>query len=205
MIRPSVEAIIAVMNGKGYRVYDSPVIDYNLNIVGIRSHNPMPYKFDDTLLIFHRFRGLWNIYYWYITTDPGIFYLQNPPPGRPGTAILKKGQYRSVYKIDIHGRGRPGAHLALCQRLGNVTVYRDSNHDDNLNLIPGTEQTGRFGINIHKANTSDIPLFNWNVSAGCQVFADHREFEQFMQICKFGRDAFGNKFTYTLLHQRDFS
>ena len=205
MIRPSVDAIIDVMNAKGYRVYDTPGVDYNLNIVGIRSFNPQPREFDDTLVIFHRFRGVWDIYNWHITTDPGIFYLLNPPADRPGTAILKEGQYRGVYKIDIHGRGRPGSHLALCQRLGNVTVYRDSNRDDSLNLIPGTEQTGKFGINIHKARSSDTPLFNWKASAGCQVFADHRQFNQFMQMCKFGRDAFGNKFTYTLLHERDFS
>jgi hypothetical protein len=39
-----------------------------------------------------------------------------------GTAILKEGQYRATYAIDIHNRGRTGGHKALCQRLGNVTV-----------------------------------------------------------------------------------
>jgi hypothetical protein len=39
-----------------------------------------------------------------------------------GTAILKEGQYRATYAIDIHNRGRTGGHKALCQRPGNVTV-----------------------------------------------------------------------------------
>jgi len=203
MFRPSVQQLIEVMQAKDYVVYDTPEIDYNLNIVGVRSLNPKPDQFDDTLLIFHRFRGLWDIYYWHITTDPSIFYLHQPIVAE-GTAILKEGQYRGVYKIAFH-YSRFNTHRAVCQRLGNVTVYRDNNRDDYLNLIPGEEQTGRFGINIHRASsTVTVPDNIGKYSAGCQVFADPRQFRQFMQMCENGKNAFGNKFTYTLLHERDF-
>ena len=204
MERPTVERIIEVMNDKNYRVYDTPTIDYNLNIVGIRSIYAEPKRFDDLLVVFHHFLGQWYVFYYPITTDPSLHYLRNPMNPR-GTAILKEGQYRATYKIDIHNRGRSGGHKALCQRLDDVTVYRDSNRDGRLDILPGTEQTGRFGINIHRGPRGAVwDPENTIYSAGCQVFADERHFQEFMQKCEFGRQAFGNSFTYTLLHERDF-
>lgn len=205
MFRPSIEQIIAVLNAKQYQIYDTPTIDWNLNIIGIRTVNPTPKKFDDTLAVFHKFRGIWEIYYYHITTDPSIYYLRHPIAAA-GTAILKEGQYKGTYQLDIHKRGKAGAHLALCQRLQPVTVYRDNNRDDNLNLIATKTQTGMFGINIHRGPlSSNLNVDNWKFSAGCHVFADQRQFSDFLLKCKAGEKAFGNKFTYTLLHQRDFT
>lgn len=200
--RPSVEDIIAVMNNKGYRVYDTRAIDWNLNIVGIRNGPASPKKFDDTLTVFHRFLDLWDISYYPITTDPSRKYLLNPVNER-GAAILKPGQYQGVYKLDVHNRGRKGAHKALCQRLGDVTVYRDNTRDGELNMTE--TQTGSFGINIHRgplngAYESDNSIY----SAGCQVFADRRHFSEFILKCENGEKAFGNSFTYTLLERADF-
>jgi hypothetical protein len=205
MERPTVQQIINVMSRKAYRVYDTPTIDWNLNIVGIRSQNPEPIKFDDLLVVFHRFLGNWDITYYPITTDPSLEYLRNPMNAK-GTAILKEGQYRATYAIDIHNRGRTGAHKALCQRLDNVTVHRDSDRDGRLDIMPATEDTGSFGINIHKGpRGGQWDPDNTIYSAGCQVFADDRHFAEFMQKCEFARQAFGNSFTYTLLHEREFS
>lgn len=202
MFRPSVEEIIKVMQGKGYTVYDTPTIDWNLNIVGIRANDPEPGSFNDTLAVFHRFRGIWEIYWYHITTEPSIDYLRHPV-NSSGAAILKEGQYKGAYKLDTHNRGLANGHLALCQRLQPVTVYRDSNRDEKLNLIDGKTETGMFNINIHRTNEDYIQRQRF--SAGCQVFADHRQFDDFILKCKAGQKAFGNKFTYTLLHQRDFS
>lgn len=205
MDKPSVQRVIEVMQNKSYRIYDTPDIDWNLNIVGIRSKNPEPKKFDDLLIVFHRFLGEWDITHYPITTDPSLDYLRNPI-NENGTAILKEGQYRSTYQIDIHKRGRPGAHKALCQTLGSVTVYRDKSRDGRLDIMPSTEEAGFFGINIHRGpRGGQWDPDNTIYSAGCQVFADDRHFAEFMQKCEFGRQAFGNKFTYTLLNEKDFS
>lgn len=143
----------------------------------------------------------WDIYYYPITTDPSPHYLKRPINAN-GTAILKEGQYIGTHAIDIHQRGRPGAHKALCQRLGNVTVYRDNNKNSKLDYT--SPQSGMFGINIHRGpRNGDWDSENTIYSAGCQVFADSRHFDDFMQKCEFGRSAFGNKFTYTLLNERD--
>lgn len=201
MLRPAVEKLIEVMKGKGYAVYDTPSTDWNLNIVGIRASDPEPGTFNDTLTVFQRFQGSWEISYYPITTDPSLYYLRHPVSSA-GAAILKEGQYKGAYKLDIHNRGLDTGHLALCQRLKPVTVYRDSNRDEKLNLIERKTQTGMFNINIHR--TSEDYIQRQRFSAGCQVFAEQRQFADFIRICQAGQKAFGNKFTYTLLHERDF-
>ena len=201
MITPTIDKIIQVMNSKGFRVYDTDSVDWNLNIIGIRNQEKTNKKFDDTIIVFHKFLGNWHISYYPITTDPSDYYLKNPI-NADGVAILKEGQYKGVYQIDKHN----GKYYALCQRLGDVRVYRDNNRDDVLDFKENSVQTGMFGINIHKGPLNG----NWdsrneNYSAGCQVFADTRHFNEFMDKCKNGTKSFGNKFTYTLLNELDFS
>lgn len=200
MIQPNIEKIIEVMERKGYKVFDNDATEWNLNIIGIRSKNLRPDKFDDTLIVFHKFLGAWQTAYYPITTDPSGHYLVNPEIAA-GTAILVEGQYRGVYEIDMHR----GSYKALCQRGGNVKVYRDNNRDGILNMNPAAIQEGMFGINIHKGPRNG----NWDTrntiySLGCQVFADSRHFNEFMLKCKYGAASFGNSFTYTLLNERDF-
>ena len=203
MITPSVEKIIQVMTSKGYRVYENDAVEWNLNIVGIRNISLIPDKFDDTLIVFHKFLNHWYIDYYPITTDPSVYYLQNPLPGvaLTGTAILMEGQYSGRYCISKH----KDIYYALCQNLGPVSVFRDNNRDGQLNINPATIQQGYFGINIHKGpKNGNWDTKNTNYSAGCQVFADSRHFNEFMQKCRNGESSFGNKFTYTLLNERDF-
>ena len=200
MITPSIEKIVAVMNDKGFRVYETDTVDWNLNIIGIRNSSQSNKTFDDTLIVFHKFLNNWHIAYYPITTDPSDFYLLNPINAN-GTAILKEGQYKGAYKIDLHN----DKYYALCQRLEPVTVYRDNNRDGKLNFIESSLKTGMFGINIHKGpKNGNWNSKNLNYSAGCQVFADSRYFNEFLEKCRNGAKSFGNKFTYTLLNENDF-
>lgn len=202
------------MESKGYRIFDDPDIDWNLNIVGIRARNLEPNEFDDLLVVFHRFLGEWTGTCYPITTDPSPHFLKNPPPPvderiHEGVAILVPGQYESTYEIGMHR----GEYEALCQR-GDledadfyVSVYRDNTRDGTLHMDPATIQTGPFRINIHKAaRNGEWDPYNTRYSRGCQVFADDRHFEEFMQKCNFSRQARGeNIFTYTLLLEQDFN
>ena len=97
--------------------------------------------------------------------------------------------------IDKH----QGKYTALCQRNGNVTVYRDA--DKNLVFDESKLDTGMFGINIHKAGQDSTWVENW--SEGCQVFKRVKDFDQFMKICQQARKIWGNKFSYTLLESTD--
>jgi hypothetical protein len=201
MIKPSVTKIIEVMRNKGFRIYETDTIEWNLNIIGIRNSNLDSKKFDYTLIVFHKFLNEWYINYYPITTDPSEYYLRRPI-NSSGTAILVEGQYLGAYQIGLHNNN----YTALCQRLGNVKVYRDDNRNNELDINVERIWEGMYGINIHKGpKNGDWNSRNRWYSAGCQVFADTRHFNEFMLKCRNGAAAFGNKFTYTLLNERDFN
>ena len=127
--------------------------------------------YDDALIILtetemHAFNG---------NCDPSIY--------RPGIAKLKAGVW-PVYKFDLH----KGKYLALCQRAGNVTVFRDGKGED----------TGMFGINIHKGG------YNTTSSEGCQT-SYPSQWDRFIgtatRICRsiYGDKFKSNVYTYVLI------
>jgi hypothetical protein len=204
MIKPSIKELLSVIEAKGYRIYNTPEVDWNLNIVGIRNRSLIPDKFDDTLVVFHKFLGDWHVTYYPVTTDPSVTSLREPT-NPEGTAILKEGQYLGAYEIRRHN----GSYLALCQNREHpvgVEVYRNNTGSGKLEFIEATLERGAgFGINIHKVSMNGY----WDsdtkdYSKGCTIFADQRHFAEFMLKCKHGKEAFGNKFTYTLLNETDF-
>jgi len=116
-----------------------------------------------------------------------------------GTAVLKPGQYRGSHKIGKH-KGYPAL-----QQVGNLTVYRDGNRDDVVDSDSSNEQTGVFGINIHRASSSNESHFVGRWSAGCQVLADPLHFGFLMSLCRQSAKRHGPVFTYTLLEEKDFA
>ena len=62
------------------------------------------------------------------------------PMNSKGCAILVPDQYRGVYKIDTHA----GKYTALCQRRGNVKVFRDADKDHEHDRDHGTIDEGMF-------------------------------------------------------------
>lgn len=135
---------------------------------------------------------------WPITTNPGVYYLEHPLAG--GCAVLKPNQYKGAYILGFH-QDKPD-HPALVQRGGPVTIYRD-NDRDNRAEEGGPELTDYFGINIHRSNKEGATpkIVNW--SAGCQVFQRRDHHAQLLAICEQFRESSGNKFTYTLLRERE--
>ncbi len=182
---------------KGYAFFDGDK-PYNLNIFGIRCATDTNF-FDDLICVAYRSNHLETVVEVFQgTTDPGKYWLEHPM-NKDGTAILVEGQYKGVYKIDKHR----GKYNALCQRLGKVTVFRDNDKDTKHDLDPETEQTGYYGINIHKSN----PYVKYvdKYSAGCQVFRLEKHFDRFMLLAFKSAEIYGNSFTYTLFNKSDFS
>ena len=179
----------------GLSVWGDP---YRIWLYGVRSKHRTAGTFDDMLGAFWtEGDGLWRGQVWPGTTDPGTPYLTSPSNVN-GTAILVPGQYLDAWKIDKHA----GKYDALCQRTAKVTVYRDDNRDNILDLDPSTTMHGYFGINLHAATrregrrTSSVGRY----SAGCQVHATEAGFSEMMelarmQVSKTGRETF----SYTLL------
>jgi len=191
----SIRALITSLRNKGYIVYDKP---YQLNIVGVRKDSTVPNKFDDLIYVFFKNdKGDWEGKYFTATTDPGTYYLKNPL-SKLGTAILKEGQWVDTYIIGKH----KGQYDALVQNKP-LTVIRDYDRNAILDFNNGREETGLFGINIHKAGKDSKDVDTW--SAGCQVFQKSDDFETFMNLARKHRELYGNKFTYTLIDERAYN
>jgi hypothetical protein len=193
---PNVADIVAVMAAKDYKVFDNPN-GHDLNLVGIRNSDSRANKFDDWLTAFYWYDGVWNLFAFPGTTDPGTFYRENLLNLR-GTAIMKPGQYRRAYMV-----GKHKGYKAM-QQIGPITVFRDDNKDAELDTTGVEEDTGLHAVNIHRASRvrASTQVDKW--SAGCQVMQDPDHFDFFMTLCQRGADKFGNSFTYTLLESEDF-
>lgn len=187
--------ILATLARKSYAVCTKA---FELNIVGVRSTNAKPNNFDDIIhILYKREDGEWIINSFRATTDPGTYWLKifvNPD----GTAILKPGQYKNSHRIGVHR----GKYQALVQQKP-MTVIRDADKDEVLDFNTAKEETGIFGINIHRASTSGVTKFVDKYSAGCQVLADVNDFNLLMQLAERHKKLYGNNFTYTLITEKD--
>jgi len=195
--RKNIRALIALMRRKGYVIYDKP---YQLNIVGVRNDSTTPNSFDDTMYVFWKDdAGKWQGKFYNITTDPGTYWLNNPENPQ-GTAILKEGQYINSHQIGLHR----GNYKALTQK-NPVTVLRDYDRNAVLDFVNGKEDTGLFGINIHRASATGTTKTIDKYSAGCQVFENADDFANFLSLADKHKDLYGNNFTYTLVDERAYN
>ena len=173
----------------GYAFFESS--DYNLNIIGVRNSSGKADTFDDIINVIYKLDGNWCVDTYPATTEPGTSILRRPI-NKKGTAILVPNQYRGVYKIDTHGGKRK--YTALCQRNGEVEVWRDDNRNTTPDCI-GPKDVGFYGINIHRQWGSDEREYTGGVSAGCQVYHSSRHFNQIKENCNIAADKCNNAFT----------
>jgi peptidoglycan hydrolase-like protein with peptidoglycan-binding domain len=189
--------ILAHAQSLGHQVWGEK---WRLWLFGVRAPNRDANAFDDMLGCYYvNDDGMWEAAYWPGTTDPGTYWLENPM-NSAGCAILKTGQYLDTWTIDLHA----GKYEALCQRAGEVTVYRDASGDNKLNLDPSTTTTGYFGINLHAATQRpdgvSTQVDKW--SAGCQVHASANGFDEMMKLAHQQVQKTGlSTFSYTLMDQ----
>lgn len=195
----AIKEIYQAMVAKGHAVFESDDKPYNLNIIGLRTDTRTANKFDDWLYLMWKFRGNWNLHAAPCTTDPGTYWLATDGSGRGiGTAIVKPGQYRGMWRLGEHR----GKYDALVQH-NDVTLLRDNNQDGLLDLDSAVEETGLFGINQHRSNAKheSINVDRW--SAGCIVNADPHNFDVQMAIYGEAAEVWGDRFTFTLLDERE--
>jgi hypothetical protein len=177
------EELIEILNKISYKVFDD-----KLNIVGVRNSFILDNKFSDDLYVWSNtvpFRK------YTITTKPGKYWWQNFTRTE-GVAILVENQYEDSWQLGLHN----GKYEALVQTKP-IFVYRDDNKDTSVDMKK-TEK-GIFGINIHRASANYILKTIERYSAGCQVFVNIKEFNEFIQICK---DSKQKDFTYSLINQK---
>lgn len=185
-----------VIKSKNYSWFENG--NYNLNIIAIRKtdkDNKVTNIFDDYITLTFKVNGIWKVFQWEATTDPGnkaMIKYSNPN----GVAKLIPGQYKSSYEIRKH----QNKYEALCQKYGKVLkVWRDKTKDYIFDY--GKEFTDAGGINIHKAGVNSTLVENW--SEGCLVFKKEKDFNEFMKYVKISKDLYGNSFTVTLIETKD--
>lgn len=181
------------LEAKGYKYFVKG--DYNLNLIGVRS-NKQGNEFNDYFICeyWNKSGNKYTLIY-PCTTDPGYKSLVNPVNIK-GTAILVPNQYLGTWKIGYH----KGQYKALVQ-CKPVEVYRDNTKDYYLDLDPRTIDKGMFGINIHKAGDASTIVDGW--SAGCIVLARKFDFNEIMNLVEQSAAIYGDKFTFTLIEEKD--
>lgn len=99
---------------------------------------------------------------WYVRA--GFTWLGNPPANR-GLAILQEGAYR--YKIGKH-RGKDALLQDSKVEINRYDLVEKPDQAKSISTYsPGENQSGYFGILIHRASEDTARIDNW--SAGCQL------------------------------------
>jgi hypothetical protein len=198
MINPLINQVISALTGLGYVVFRG--MNYDLNLVGVRSGSATADQYDDLFICFYRVEGVWRMHVWPGTTDPGEHYLKNPVNPN-GAMMLCPGQYRGAYKLGMH-RGRP----ALVQ-AAPFRVWRDNNRDSVIDW-PAEDDGGTLGwqaANFHdhsaKRLIDDDPSTD---SAGCQVTAVKADVKTLRELLRL-QEMHGNGETvsYSLIYSYD--
>jgi hypothetical protein len=177
--------ILKRCEGLGYKTF---LLDDDVNIVAVRSPAPLDAnEFNDTMHVLYRRGPEWKTSSWPITCDPGRSHLEHPL-NKDGCARLRAGQYLKSHKIGLH-RGQYRA-LVQCRPV-TVDRYKDGERVGSF--------TGMFGINIHRASAGVTTEFVNRWSAGCLVFQNAVDFEEFMQIVTASMTIYGPYVSLTLL------
>lgn len=162
------------------------------HLIGVRSKADIPNSFDDKFYLVNELDPQKPIFWeTSCTTNPGLYWMQKVVNAK-GAAVLKPNQWLNKWQLGRH----KGVYEALVQ-CAPITVYRD-NDKDNKAEEQGIEDTGIFGINIHRANSSAVSKIIDQWSAGCQVLNDPTAYAKLIQACK---DSRQQRFTYTLLRE----
>jgi hypothetical protein len=196
----TVSNIKKVLAAKKYTFFED-----RLNIIGIRAKTGYTNKFDDNLVVIWKDgNGQEQSRIYSITTDPGGSLSKNIQSGHyneAGIAIIAEGQHMNSHIMGKH----KGIYPALVQ-ASPIPYYRDKWPENGYKFNPDTLKTGDIrGFNIHRANENATSSSVNNWSEGCQVFANPNDFEEFLSICNlFIKPPIITRFTYTLIHARDF-
>ncbi len=193
----SYELIKQISRAKGYRFFEGG--DFNLNLIGIRNTRDLHANtFNDVFCVAFTDNGKQVLLQYACTTDPGTYYRENPANVQ-GTAILPANQYFGLWRLGWH----KGQYEALVQTSPTVFI-RDNNRDGKLDLDARTGHRELIGLNCHRARLDGTSTQVDKWSAGCQVIASSKDFDQLMRLAKYAADIYGNGFTYTLFEDKDF-
>jgi hypothetical protein len=159
-------------------------------------------KFIDKIAIIDPNKPTDKVVSYQATTTPSVDFYSDPQKSmsKKGVAIMLPGVVD--YKVGIHRPNSSFKHEALIQ-AGQMDIERFPLNAKGITTYtpdPATKETGEeYGINIHKSS-KDRGICVGAYSAGCQVFADGKDFEDFMAKIK---EAKQPKYPYVLIQNDD--
>lgn len=162
-------------------------------IVGVRSEEDAPNKYDDK---FYLFNGEQFVKVVTGTTNPGTPILQGGylKYNRVGAAVVKADEvYYDVWKFGLHQGKMPAL-----KQVGPFIVYRDGDKDGKSEEIGAPITGSGYGINFHTCSYLD-KVVGENIggwSAGCQVVNNTEQYYMVINLIKNQ-----NRITYCLLKE----
>jgi len=178
------ESIKAILTKMGYLWFDNEI-----NIIGIRTKDQTPDKFNDFMII--SYKDEFHIFN--CTTEPGVYWLKNPMRVS-GTFVMKPGQYINKWKLGYHHTYEA---LVLA---GIIQGWRDYDKDNVVDPDKSKVYSDGKAVNIHHAHENTIQTVIDKYSAGCQVIQKFSDWLIFIGLVKEAKQEF---YTYTLIEEND--
>ena len=152
-------------------------------IVGVRSEEDAPNKYDDK---FYLFNGEQFVKVVTGTTNPGTPILEGGflKYNRVGAAVVKSDEwYYNVWAYGLHQGKMPAL-----RQVGNFIVFRDGDKDGKSEEIGAPIVGSGYGINFHSiSNDITVKKIGENIggwSAGCQVINNVEQYSMIINMIK---------------------
>ena len=164
-------------------------------IVGVRSNEDAPNKYDDK---FYLFNGEQFVKVVTGTTNPGTPILEGGflKYNKVGAAVVKSNEwYYDVWAYGLHQGKMPAL-----RQVGPFIVYRDGDRDGKSEEIGIHIKGSGYGINFHSiSNDLSVKKIGENIGgwcAGCQVCNNVEQYSMIINLIKNQ-----NRITYCLLEE----
>ncbi len=168
----TINEILKLYEEKKWRIDD-------FNFFVIRTNRVFTNKFSDIFYWFYKDetnKNKWIVKWAKGTSKAGLYYVEHFL-NEKGTGIVKEGQHLDSHKLGFH----QGKYEAFVQNK-SLPVWRDDDKDDWIDFRE--DETGFFGINIHRANAKMESTIVDKWSAACLVFANPLSFNTFLNQFK---------------------
>jgi len=174
------------------------------NIIAIRTALQVPDVFNDVFCIVYKENGIEKLYTATITTEPGVFYQKNLL-NKKGCWVMMPAQMIDAFSLGFH-QGK--ADHECLRSTGMIYGLREDDKDgiilNDKDAVATWVDGTTVGANVHGANKkTDLTTIVGQNSAGCQVHNRWSKKTEMVSICKAYKVYCKNKFTYTLIEEKD--
>lgn len=206
-----IENLKKICQKKGYAFFENG--DYNLNIIAVRENDNFENEFSDTLYVAYKVKGVWELYTSVWTTLAGTLGFggeKNPLTGQftgtgvDGVAVILEGQYRGAFRFE---NNLSWLNFPYLRQVKPLKYLRD-NDKNGLITRNGKVYEANYQTHLHRMTNDNVTRNQVNTiteawSQGCNG-SPHPNFKELINLVTLSSQIYGNIFTYTMLHRKDF-